>query len=659
MTLTNVDLGIVAAKLAAVSEEMCLTLQRTSRSLYVKETADFCCAIAGPDGRFVAYPKAIGVSGFVGLDVLETVRAAEVAGPLEPGDVVVANDPYRTGGLATHLPDIQMVAPYFLDGEVVAYGWAFIHCSDIGGRVPSSVSPFNDSIFAEGLRIPPVRLVRGGTTVPDVEALLLANTRTPEANRGDLQAMVSALATGRRRVGEVAAQHGRAAVLEGGESAVARTRERAREALRSLTDGTYRFVDLLDNDAVSPVPVRISVTVTVDDGRIHIDFTGTDPQVAAAFNIASFGRPHAWLTTRVLALIGTIDPDLALNGGLMDLISITAPPGSVVNAVEPAAVGVRHATASRVNDALSGALIQAAPRIVPAASSGVVIPVVLAEETGTGQNVQVVEPMVGGTGGRYGGDGVDGRDAGISNLSNNPVETVEAELGARILRYGLRPDSGGPGTWRGGMGLELVFRVDGTSSLLARGLERQVFAPWGAMGGSPGLTAEIVINEGTDRAVRVRTVDVLPLDPGDVVTIRTPGGGGYGDPFERDVAAVLDDVRRGLVTRERARADYGVAVTDGLTLDETETAHLREERPSTGSGRGLARERWDAVFTEDLHDALVEALDALPVGRRSARKIEIVREVLAVLPAGFPGVDTADGELEAARRRLGALLGGS
>ena len=649
MRLSSVDLEIVATKLAAISEEMCLTLQRTSRSLYVKETADFCCAIAGRDGRFVAYPKAIGVSGFVGLNLLDTVGAAEANGPLEPGDVIVANDPYRTGGLATHLPDIQMVAPYFVDGEVFAYGWAFIHCSDIGGRVPSSVTPFNDSIFAEGLQIPPVRLVRQGGVVADVESLLLANTRTPEANRGDLQAMVNALGTGRRRVADMVAQHGAALVVDGAAHAVAQTSARATAAIRSLSSGTYRFIDFLDNDAVSAVPVRISVTVTVDDGHLHIDFRGTDPQVGSAFNIASFGRPHAWLTTRILALIGTIDPDIALNGGLMDVISINAAEGSVVNAVHPAAVGVRHATASRVNDALSGALIQAAPLIVPAASSGVVIPVVLAEETATGQNVQVVEPMVGGTGGRFGADGVDGRDAGISNLSNNPVETVEAELGVHILRYGLRPGSGGPGRWRGGMGLELIFQVTGDASLLARGLERLIFRPWGAEGGAPGLPTELVINEGAEQELRPRTVDVLPLRPGDVVTIRTPGGGGYGDPFARDPAKVAEDVRRGLVSPERARADYGVVVNADHRVDDDATDRLRADPRTEQSGAGSARVQWDRVFTEDVHDTLITSLGRVPATRRSAIKNELVGRVLALLPPGFPGTAADDAALDQAK----------
>ena len=657
MKLDPVTLEIIGNKLGALTEEMCLTLQRTSRSLYVKETADFCCALAGPDGRFTAYPRGIGVSGFVGLDVR---TAVEQAGPLEPGDVIVTNDPYTSGGLATHLTDIQLIEPYFHDGEIAAYGWAFIHCSDIGGRVPSSLAPTNHEIYQEGLRIPPVKLLRAGEPSRDIAALLAANSRTPEANDGDLRAMLAALRTGRERLTQVIAQHGAADIAAAHTDLVDYTAEKATAALAQLRDGTYRFTDYLDDDAVSPVPVRISVTATLDRGALHLDFTGTDPQVDAAFNIASHGRAHAWITTRVLALICTLDPAVPLNGGLIRPVSVTAPEGSVVNALPPAAVGIRHATASRVNDALGGALGLAAPEVMPAASSGLVVPVVVAENApGGGQNVQVLEPMVGGTGARDGADGVDGRDSGISNLANNPVETVETEIGAQIIRYALRPDSGGPGRWRGGCGLELVFRVlDDDCRLLARGLERMRFRPWGSAGGGPGAPAELVVNEGRAGERRHAKIDMLALRRGDTVTLRTSGAGGYGDPWTRDPLAVLGDVRRGLVTREAAARHYGVAVTtasDGRpALDETATQELRRDAPPAPIGTGPERAAWDAVHDTEAADRLIAALFRLPQSRRYARRAAIHTAVLGELPDGFPAVTASDAELAAARATLEA-----
>ncbi|MFC7330420.1 hydantoinase B/oxoprolinase family protein [Marinactinospora rubrisoli] len=659
MRLDPVTLEIIGNKLGALTEEMCLTLQRTSRSLYVKETADFACALAGPDGTFTAYPRGIGVSGFVGLNVR---TAVERAGPLSPGDVLITNDPYRSGGLATHLTDIQLIEPYFHDGEIIGYGWAFIHCSDIGGRVPSSLSPTNDEIFQEGLQIPPVRLVRGGERVPEVAALLAANSRTPDANEGDLRAMLAALRTGRERLAAVVAAHGADRVRAAHADLVEYSAGKAAAALAGLRDGGYRFVDLLDDDAVSPVPVRISVTAHLAGGALHLDWTGTDPQVAAALNIATHGRAHAWITTRVLALICTLDPEIPLNGGIIRPITVTAPQGSVVNATAPAAVGIRHATASRVNDALGGALGQAAREVLPAASSGLVVPVVVAEQHASGQNVQVLEPMVGGTGARYDADGVDGRDSGISNLSNNPVETVETEIGVRVLRYALRPDSGGPGRWRGGTGLELSFEVRSDDArLLARGLERLLFRPWGVAGGRSGAPAELVVNEGTPEERRFGKIDMLGLRRGDIVTLRTSGAGGYGDPFDRAVEEVLADVRRGVVSLEAARRDYGVAITvtaDGPAADEAETDRLRAARPPADPAAEVGPERaaWDAVFDIDAVDRLVAALFRLPIPRRHARRVAVYTTVLAVLPEGFPRTPAAPDEVAAARRALAAEI---
>lgn len=653
---TDIARDIVALKLRAASEEMCVTLQRTSRSLYVKETADFCCAIADLEGRFVAYPRNIGVSGFVGLNIKATVDAAAEGGPLCPGDVIIANDPYSTLGLATHLPDIQMIRPYF-DGEnVVAYGWSFIHCSDIGGRVPSSISPTNDSIYAEGLQIPPIRIVREGEIDADVERLILRNTRTPEADRGDFHAMFAALETGQRRISEMLDRYDASTLRDTQAAMIAETAVRTRTALRALADGEYHFTDFLDHDGISLLPVRISVTLTVRDGEMHIDFTGTDPQVRSAFNVASQGTVHAWLVTRVLALIGTLDPEIHLNAGLIRTLTITAPTGSLVNAERPAAVGVRHATSSRVNDALSGALIQAAPQIVPAASSGLVVPVVLAEPRAEGEVVQVLEPMVGGMGAREGADGVDGRDSGISNLSNNPIETVEAELSTTIHRYALRPDSGGAGRWRGGTGLELVFEVHAPASLLTRGLERRIFRPWGYAGGKPGAQSELVLNEGTEHEQRPLSPDVVPVSPGDVVILRTSGAGGYGDPLDREPSAVLADVRSGLVSPAAAKQDYGIVVR-AEHVDETATREQRARRRAGGGfDLGVERRGWDQVLPASDYDLFVSALMEHPRTERSSLRERALSAVLAHLPDSFPAANVSPSTIERAREEFRAQV---
>lgn len=654
MKLDPVTLEILNNKVAAITEEMCVTLQRTGRTLYVKETADFACALAGLDGRFFAYPRSIGVSGFVGLECLPTIRAVEdSAGALEPGDVILTNDPYLSAGLATHLPDLHMIEPYFHDGRIVAYGWCFVHCSDVGGRVPSSISPLNTEIFQEGLRIPPVKLLRRGRISPEVELFLNANSRTPEANMGDIRAMLAALAAGRRRVEQVIAQHGADTLLVAETDLIAFAEAKARAVIAAIPAGSYHFSDYLDDDAATPLPVRLALALTVADGAVTLDFTGSDPQVATAMNIPSHGRPHAWLTLRVLALVHTLDRSVPLNAGLLGPVSIVAPKGSIVNPEAPAATGVRHAAAVRVNDVLNGAFGLALPGVMPAASSGTVIPVVVAEPTPTGgRNVQVVEPMIGGTGGRKGCDGVDGRDSGISNLANNPVETVEAEVGVAITGYSLRPDSGGPGQWRGGCGMMLTFRIltDG-AHVLGRGMERLLFRPWGSNGGRPGQPGALIVNLGRPDERRLGKIDMLPVQVGDTVTFLTPGAGGWGDPFLRDPQAVLRDVENGFVSPAAARADYGVAIVDGR-LDPAATAALRAgHAPRAGTPDfGPERAAWDSAFPADLMARLNGWLLLAPPDLRQRRRREILSRALAELPTGFPRLAAQPAQALAARR---------
>ncbi|WP_102960235.1 hydantoinase B/oxoprolinase family protein [Mangrovicella endophytica] len=657
MKLDPVTLAILGNKLAAISEEMCLTLQRTGRTLYVKETADFACALAGLDGRFFAYPRSIGVSGFVGLECAPAIAAV---GELEPGDVILTNDPYRSEGLATHLPDLHMIEPYFHEGRIVAYGWCFVHCSDVGGRVPSSISPLNTEIYQEGLRIPPVKLMKRGEMSPEVRLFLDANSRTPDANMGDIRAMLAALTAGRRRLEQTIAQHGSDTVVTASEDLVAYATAKARDVIARVPNGTYAFDDYLDDDAATRLPVRVALAATFEDGTVHLDFTGTDPQVATAMNVPSRGRPHAWLTLRVLALVSTLDPTAPLNVGLLGPVRITAPKGSLVNPEEPAATGVRHAAAIRVNDVLNGAFGRALPQVMPAASSGTVIPVVMAEPDGRGgRRVQVVEPMIGGTGARSGRDGVDGRDSGISNLANNPVETVEAEMGVEILRYALRPDSGGAGEWRGGCGMELTFRVltDGTN-VLGRGMERLLFRPWGSNGGKPGRPAELIVNRGTPAERRLGKIDVLEVNAGDTVTFLTPGAGGWGDPTRRDPEAVARDVKNGFVTGEGAAAEYGVVITNG-TVDVPATERARQAMASSNSAiqSGPEREAWDSVFARDGMDRLNRALVTLPTSIRQRRRREIFASVLDDLPPEFPRGSLSEDALQAARRRFDTALG--
>lgn len=638
MRLDPITLEILNNKLTSIAEEAGFTVQRAGRTLYVKETADFGTALATLDGRFFAYPSAIGVSGFIDLDCGPTIRCIK---DLQPGDVIITNHPYQSEGLVTHIPDLHLVAPYFHEGRLVCFGWSFLHSSDMGGRVPGSISPSNSEIYQEGLLIPATKLCIGGTINEDVLELIRANSRTPDDNIGDLQAMLAAHKVAQRRVSEVIEQHGLETFMAAQDDLIAYAATKAREVLRLLPDGDYDFWDYMDDDLVTAIPLRMRVKMIVRDGQVTLDFSGTDPQMLAAYNVPTSGKRHAWLTLRLMVFICTHDRSVPLNAGIFENVTVIAPKGSVLHPEWPGAVGVRHATAIRINDVLNGAILKAAPELMPAANGGVVIPIVMAEPAGDSgrQNVLVVQPMVGGMGARFGHDGVDGRDSGISNLSNNPIETVESSAGVIMRSYRLRPDSGGPGRWRGGVGLELTFEVlaDGVQ-ILGRGMERFRFQPWGFDGGEPGAHARTVINQGRPDERDVGKIDMVVLKAGDTFTVATPGAGGYGDPKLREPAKVLDDVRRGLVSVEAARAVYQVVITDGA-IDQDATQALRGGHAvGAHSGRfgfGPAREIWDRIFDDASMTEFANHLLTLPLAQRHRLRRAIYSEVIGDrLPPG-------------------------
>lgn len=627
MNLDPVLVEILRAKLTAVTEEMGITLQRTGRTLYVKETADFGTALANPAGKFFAFPVGIGVAGFVDLDCAQTVTAA---GKLDPGDVIVTNHPYESGGLCTHTPDLQLVRPYFHAGEIVAYGWSFVHSADVGGKVPSSVSPTNTEAYQEGLLIPPMKILRRGEFNEDFLCLYRANVRTSELNLGDIKAMLAALEVGQRRVIEVIEQHGLETFMHAQVDLIEYAEAKARDAFRHIPDGTYEFWDYLDDDAFTQVPVRIRVRMTVEDGLIRLDYSGSDPQTLGPFNIVTLGRSHPWVTLRLLAYVITRDPTCPVNSGVFRNVSVNLPSGTMLNPEFPAASGIRTASGVRCYDVLNGALSLAVPEFMPAAAGGNIVPLVLVEppDPDGRRRVTVVQFVVGATGAGLGRDGTDARDPSFSNMANNPIETVEAEANVLIREYGIRPDSGGPGKWRGGAGQMISFEVqrDGCQ-LLARGLERMRFPPWGAAGGRASQVTRVVLNLGEANERDLGKLDMVTVNRGDVVTALMSGAGGYGNPFERDPEMVARDVARGIVSEQAARDDYGVVVVDGV-VDSDETKKLHDKRPQPdgkGFHFGPEREAWEAVFDHQRMLTLNKRLENLPVDERQRRRHALFR----------------------------------
>ncbi|SFZ83370.1 N-methylhydantoinase B [Devosia enhydra] len=661
MKLDPVLVEILMHKLTAITEEMAITLQRSARTTYVKEAGDFGTALATPEGRFFAYPAVMGVSGFLDSNVGPTMAHFT---DLVPGDVVITNHPYLSDGLATHMPDLHLIRPIFYGEKIVAYAWDFIHSADIGGGVPSSISPKFTDLFQEGLQIPPTKIVKAGVLNTEFLNLYRSNCRTPDVNLGDIRAMIAALAVGDRRIQELMETHGAQTFIDVQHDLVNYAGTKALAVQKKIPNGVYEFWDLLDDDFNSPVPVRVRVRLEATDGHIHLDFTGSDPQVEAAYNIPTGGKRHPWLTLKLMHFIYSHDKTVPLNYGMFEHVTVTAPLGTVVNPEPPAAVGVRSATAIRLNEALVGAMAMAKPGLMPAPSGGIMIPSVLVEQDpASGQRrVMVLQSLVGGTGAREGADGVDGRDSSLANQRNTPIEKTEEEAAALIADYALRVDSGGAGRWRGGTGVVFTVRIarDG-SAVLGRGMERFVFRPWGMAGGMPGERARVVVNLGRPDERELGKLDMFLARAGDIVTIMTPGGGGYGDPLDRPPAEVLADVRYGYVSREGARRDYGVVLT-GMAVDEAATSALRDEMragrpPIAAFNFGPEREAWEAVFDDATMSRLNAALMRIPTATRYERRKRLFMDVIPGLKRGAADLAAVVGDISEARQRLAGAIG--
>lgn len=661
MALDPITLELLYHKLKAATEEMGIVLGRTARSSYVKETNDFHTALGTIDGKLFACPGDIGVA--MGLD--RDFRSVIDAVPdLEPGDIIITNHPYLAPGVASHLPDVNLIKPYFHDGRIICFGVSFVHCSDIGGGVPSSISPSFDNLFQEGLQIPPMKYMSRGTLSADLQLIMRSNSRVPDINDGDFQAQVAALAIGERRVADVVRQHGLETFIAAQDELRAYASRRALEIQRRIPDGEYHFWDYLDDDYKTRIPVRFRCHMTVKDGHIHLDLTGTDPQLEAPYNVPTGGVKSAYFTAKIMHLLRTYDPELPLNSGLLDNVTVEVKSGTVLRPEWPAPVGVRHASAVRFSDVLIGCFNQAKAGIVPAASGGTVIPTVVSQVNHkTGRHVvSVLQSLAGGGGATDRNDGANGRDRSLANILNTPTERGEQDVFIRIEEYRLRPDSGGAGQYRGGTGIVYSIRAiqDGTQ-ILGRGLERFVFRPWGLAGGRPGQAARVVLNWNLPGEREIGKIDVVTLRKGDLLTIMTPGGGGYGDPFARDLALVDEDLRFGRITPAGA-LDYGVLCkAGGIAINRDATLALREKRRKEPAdplvGFDPVRRRWEELFDDATMNRLVELLLSAPRSLATSLRRQFFEDIVPGIGVSGAGrLLDADFDLPAARALIGPAL---
>lgn len=636
--LDPITLEILGKKFSAVLDEMYFAIQRASRSSYVKEAADFCTGVLDPAGNMFAYPPSATFNFLVDSHFADTLAAFS---EVEPGDVLFTNDPYTSGGLSTHLPDFHVLRPYFCDGTLIGYGWAFVHCADIGGAVPTSMSPALTSIFQEGIRIPPMKLVRRGVINEEVVSLIRANSRVPDTIMGDLKAMLGAMELGERRFQELSTRFGVGDIVAASQMLQDYAAAKARDLFRQLPDGAYDFWDYMDDDFVTRIPVRIRVRMVVKDGTIHLDLSDTDPQVKTAYNVPTMGRRIYWLSFRLTSFLTTLDPDIPKNAGMFRDVTVHNPEGSILNAQFPDAVNIRASAPHRLYDAISGALTRAAPHLMPAATGGAMMPFAYAEPSadGTGQQVEVIEPLRSGMGALDGRDGVDVRDNSLNNMRNHPVELVETNSSVRVLYYDVRPDSGGPGKWRGGVGQMMtieVLRDDGV--IVGRGMERMRFQAYGCFGGRPGAILRVVLNMGRPDERELGKIHELKMGKGDTLTIMMPGGGGYGDPFERPPQAVLADVLDGFVSEAAAESDYGVLIVGG-EIDEEATARKRSAAPARSNAAfdfGPYREAWEGVFDDETMHEINTLLYAQAKARRQDIRQRLFESVVPPLANPTP-----------------------
>ena len=633
MAIDSVTLEILKNHCRAVAESMAYTLYRTAHSAFVKETEDFTTGLTTPAGETFATPTELGATWFVGLNYKNVI---EMIDDYQEGDVCLTNDPY-SGYVCTHSPDMHIWKPVFHEHEIVCFVVGHIHNTDVGGAVPASLSRTLSEVHQEGVRIPPAKILRAGELNNDVLNIMLANVRMPEQNWGDLKAQIASVNTGERKVHEMIDKFGIETFKQGIAGLLDYAEQQARAIVRDLPDGRYCFADYMDEDVAEGYPCRIALEVTIDGDDLVFDFTGSDPQIEGSVNIPTGGEVrHALMMVGLSYVLYSLDTRLFLNSGISRVCRCILPSGSVVNPEFPAAVGLRTLSVQRLQAIIFGAFVQAAPSRLPASpASGGPIMNVNSIDGRTGRRVVAsTGPIVGGAGGNPMGDGTEGSGANSSFLKNTPVEINEAEVPIKLLRYGLRKDSGGAGKHRGGMATIMRFVAQAPNTrVTARNRDRTRFTSWGVLGGHAGLTSQFILNPGRADEVNLGNTDILTIGPGDEILVACGGSGGWGDPLARDPEAVLLDVQRGYVSPEAAARDYGVVLLDGA-IDRAATEACRGTRHLEARNAffdyGAGREAFERVWTEANYAALTESLAELPVHWRFFMKHRIFEAIEAM-----------------------------
>jgi N-methylhydantoinase B len=550
---------VVKNALYSAAEEMKIVLAKTAYSPLLKVAGDYSCGIFNNAGDMVAQGPDLPIH--LG-SMPDAVRAVIASHPeVQPGDVFIHNDPYHGG---SHLPDVNVVAPAFFGNRLLGFGCVRAHWPDVGSATPGSYGAVTE-IYGEGLRLPPVRLYRNGQPDPDIERIIFANVRTPSERQGDLRAQVAANRRGAARLEELAKKYGADKLLEIMNEVLEYSETMMRAALRLLPDGEASFEDVFDGDGVlapgaeADEPFMVRLTVRKCGDTITADFAGSDGQVPGPMN-----APLTVTASGVYCALKMIaDPKSLIppNSGCWRPVTVAAPLGSVVNAQPPApVVYANHEISHRVADMLMAAMFRICPENVMAASQGTSAVVTFGGlDPRNGERYVSYESLKGGFGARPIKDGINAVASTVSNMMNTPIEILEMSFPLRVEEYSLIPDSGGAGTWRGGLGARRVWRVLGHEARAAVCCERSLTPPFGLAGGRPGGPMRLWLELPDGTRQRLNSKGAFSVPAGGRIVMEAPGSGGYGPPSARDPALLRADLADGYVSEEAARRDYGVA----------------------------------------------------------------------------------------------------
>ncbi|HNP66013.1 MAG TPA: hydantoinase B/oxoprolinase family protein [Woeseiaceae bacterium] len=563
-----VTVDIIENALKNVRVEMDAVLFRTAMSPGIREQGDCFPMVANKDGKMVVGQFGSFIHGF--LEAYE--------GDIEQGDIILTNDPYMCNAAVSHLPDWIVLVPVFKDGRHIAWTAMFGHMSDNGGMVPGSIPIKAETIYQEGIRIPPTKLYKKGELQSDVLELILHNVRTTEWNRFDLNALVAACRTAARRCVEIAERFGDETFQTTMQIMLDRNLEAMRQIIRMIVPEEKRyFEDFLCDDGVGKGPYKIACTLWREGDKAIFDFEGTDPQAKSSINF--YMNEEMFKMFFGSFTINLFDPHILFNDGFYELVEVRIPEGSLLKPKFPAALSGRTHALGRIFDVMGGVLGQSTPDAMNAAGFSDSPHLFFSGYDKKGEWFQLFQIGFGGIPGRPVGDGPDGHSL-WPGFTNVPNEFIEAYFPLRIIRYEPIPDSGGAGLHRGGNGLSVAyeFLVNGE---IAVHDERWLTYPWGVHGGEPGMRSSkrLVRKDGSEEWLPAKC-DGVKVREGDVLYFNTWGGGGWGDPYERDCAAVLADVHRGLVTAAGARR-YGVVITSKNTVDVDATREMRAKLSDT------------------------------------------------------------------------------